>query len=338
MPARTDRRTEDAIPGRSCPLRYRHGAAALAIAPEQAVDTLYVVGGLYGNRPALAALEALAAAETVAPRLCFNGDFNWFNVDDAGFVAINQAVLRHDACLGNVEAEFDDDAGTAGCGCAYPEHVDAGIVARSNVIHARLRATARRHPTILDQLATLPMLRRYRVGQVRVGVVHGDADSLAGWHFDVDALDDHGNHGWLRQAFERAEVDVFASSHTCLPALRRFPGLPGRIVINNGAAGMPNLRDRRAGIVTRIGVGAPPCPALYGTRLGEVRIDALPLDYDAAAWERDFLANWPPESPAYVSYYGRIVAGPDHSLERARGVQPEPAQDRSANETNGTRP
>jgi len=37
-------------------LRYRYGPAALALAAEQAADTLYVVGGLYGNRPALDAL------------------------------------------------------------------------------------------------------------------------------------------------------------------------------------------------------------------------------------------------------------------------------------------
>jgi hypothetical protein len=38
-------------------LRYRYGPAALAHAPEQTAETLYVVGGLYGNLPALAAIE-----------------------------------------------------------------------------------------------------------------------------------------------------------------------------------------------------------------------------------------------------------------------------------------
>ena len=95
-------------------MRYRYGPAALALAAEQAADTLYVVGGLYGNRPALDALLQLAAQEPGPVRFCFNGDFNWFNVDDAGFAEINRTVLEHDACLGNVEAELfaaDDDAG-----------------------------------------------------------------------------------------------------------------------------------------------------------------------------------------------------------------------------------
>lgn len=50
-------------PGRSCPLHYRYHPSALAEIPEQSADTLYVVGGLYGNQPALAALTLLAAQE-----------------------------------------------------------------------------------------------------------------------------------------------------------------------------------------------------------------------------------------------------------------------------------
>jgi hypothetical protein len=65
-----------------------------------------VIGGLYGNLPALDAIEAMCAREQQPVTLCFNGDFNWFNVDDAGFPDINERVLRHDAILGNVEAEL----------------------------------------------------------------------------------------------------------------------------------------------------------------------------------------------------------------------------------------
>ena len=49
------------LPGRTCPIRYRYGAQALASAPTRVAQTLYVVGGLYGNLQALDALEALAA-------------------------------------------------------------------------------------------------------------------------------------------------------------------------------------------------------------------------------------------------------------------------------------
>jgi hypothetical protein len=307
--------TLDPSPGRSCPLSYRYGPSALANVPQQTTDTLYVIGGLYGNLPALEALSQLAAREAAPATLCFNGDFNWFNVDAAGFTAINQAVLDHDACLGNVEAELLSPDDGAGCGCAYPADVDAGTVERSNRIHARLKQTAQAHPELLRRLAQLPMLRRYRVGSTSIGVVHGDAESLAGWGFDIAALDAADKRDWIAAAFREAGVEVFASSHTCLPALRTMEG--AGVVINNGAAGMPNFAGRLCGVVTRIAVSPAPTPVLYGCRLGSLHIDALPLDYDSVAWEAAFLANWPPGSPAHVSYYRRIVDGPDHVLTRA---------------------
>ena len=36
-------------PGRSCPLHYRYAPQSLRRPPEIAADTLYVIGGLYGN-------------------------------------------------------------------------------------------------------------------------------------------------------------------------------------------------------------------------------------------------------------------------------------------------
>lgn len=305
----------DPSPGRSCPLSYRYGPSALAGVPEQPAELLYVIGGLYGNLPALEALRQLAARESAPATLCFNGDFNWFNVDDAGFDAINRAVLAHDACLGNVEAELLSPEDDAGCGCAYPANVDAGTVERSNRIHARLKRTAQAHPELLRRLEQLPMLRRYRVGTTSIGVVHGDAESLAGWGFDMAALDAADKRDWIAAAFRDARVEVFASSHTCLPALRMMEG--AGVVINNGAAGMPNFAGRLCGVVTRIAVSPAPTPTLYGCRLGSLHIDALPLDYDRVTWEAAFLANWPPGSPAHVSYFRRIVDGPDHQLTRA---------------------
>ncbi|MBK6637622.1 MAG: hypothetical protein IPG34_08035 [Rhodocyclaceae bacterium] len=206
------------VSGRTCPLRYRYHPRTLRDCPETASQTLYVIGGLYGNLPALRAIEAMAAAEAGPLTLCFNGDFNWFNSDPAGFAAINAAVLRHDACQGNVEAELYAPGDEAGCGCAYPEAVDAGVVERSNAIHARLKQTAQLYPEILQQLETLPMVRRYRVGTATVGVVHGDAESLAGWRFDITALDDPANQDWLGHAFKQAGVDITRSRFVTIKA------------------------------------------------------------------------------------------------------------------------
>jgi hypothetical protein len=293
-------------PGRVCPVRYRYGAGAIAAAPELATDVLYVVGGLYGSLPALETIEAMVAAERSPATVCFNGDFNWFDVDDAGFREVNERVLRHDAILGNVEAEFGAPDDAAGCGCAYPENVDDGVVERSNAIHARLKAAAARHPDLLERILSLPMVARYRVGALRVGVVHGDADSLAGWRFDPAALDDPGDAGWRAAAFEAAQVDVFASTHTCAPAMRRQGAAGGQLVANNGAAGMPNATGERCGLITRISVRPSPHPARYGCKSDGVHVDALAVHYDDARWRGEFLANWPEGSPAWRSYYARI--------------------------------
>lgn len=304
-------------PGRVCPVRYRYGSAAIAAAPERSAETLYVIGGLYGNLQAPQAIEAMAAAESGPVRLCFNGDFNWFNVDDAGFRAINERVLRHDAIVGNVEAELGEPSAEAGCGCAYPESVDQGVVERSNQIHAALKQTAARHPDILSRLGKLPMVARYKVGAIRVGIVHGDAEALAGWRFDVAALDDPGEQGWRAEAFAKAGVDVFASSHTCLPAARRFDLDGPKLVANNGAAGMPNALGTNFGILTRIGVSHSPHPSLYGCVMGDAVIDAIPVRYDISRWQQEFLKNWPHGSPAWLSYFNRIANGPEYRLQRS---------------------
>ena len=307
-------------PGRVCPVRYHYGPLAIAGAPEQPAETLYVIGGLYGNLQALATVEAMARVEPGPVTLCFNGDFNWFNVDDASFRAINERVLRHDAIVGNVEAELGEDSDAAGCGCAYPESVDQRVVERSNQIHARLKLTAARHPDLLRRLDELPMVARYRVGETRVGVVHGDAESLAGWRFDVASLDDPGEHAWRAEAFSKAEVEVFASTHTCLPATRGFDLDGIKLVANNGAAGMPNARGTCLGILTRIGKTPSPYACLYGHSLHDVRVDALAIHYDDPSWQQCFLKNWPEGSPAWLSYFDRISKGPDYRLEVAAAL------------------
>ncbi len=312
--------TEAGRAGRICPLRYRYGATAIARAATQSTQTLYVIGGLYGNSPALKTVLAMCAVENDA-RLCFNGDFNWFNVDDASFVAVNQTALRHDAIVGNVEAEFSSPDDDAGCGCAYPDTVDATTVTRSNLIHARLKKTAARHPDLLARIDALPMIRRYSIGDLRVGVVHGDADSLAGWRFDASALGDASDETWRVAAFASANVDVFASSHTCLPTLHVLAD-GNKAIINNGAAGMPNFAGSNFGVLTRLSTKPSPHPSLYGCVLRGLYVDALAISYDKAQWQSDFLNNWPPESAAHASYFERISNGPNYTLPVGAGDTP----------------
>ncbi len=292
--------------GRACPIAYRYGAAAIANAPLRHAETLYVVGGLYGNPSALDTVEGMARVETSPVTICFNGDFNWFNIDDATFKSINERVLKHDAIRGNVEFEFARPGEDADCGCAYPEAVDAGTVARSNRIHATLKATARKHPDLVAKLSALSLFARYQVGTAIVSVVHGDADSLAGWSFDPSELDKPENEEKIADAFRRARTNIFASTHTCMPALRQFDQ---GIIVNNGAAGMPNFRHTQSGLLTRISTQLSPHVPVYGVSASDVYIDALAINYDQTHWQQQFLANWPSESDAYVSYFDRMVNG-----------------------------
>jgi hypothetical protein len=118
--------------------------------------------------------------------------------------------------------------------------------------------------------------------------------------------------------FREARVDLFASTHTCLPAMRRFAWEGGEgVVANNGAAGMPNFAGACHGIVTRIGIAPFAGNALYSRRVAGAHVEALALRYDQASWVERFLAQWPAGSPAHDSYFRRIVAGPHYELARA---------------------
>ena len=305
----------DPQPGRTCPLHYRYGAASLRREADLRADTLYVIGGLYGNQNALDAILRLRNIEPDAV-LVFNGDFNWFDVDDESFLRINAAVLRHHAIRGNVETELLSGDAAAGCGCGYPDYVNDDDVARSNLIMDRLARTAQRHPSMSDRLSALPMNLVAKVGELAIGIVHGDADSLAGWGFGEEAIDSTA----VARMFDAAAVRVFASSHTCLPVAQVFEVARGAsVLINNGAAGMPNFAGTRHGVLSRISVRPAPArlDVLYGTVIEGVHIDAVPIDYDHAAWLAHFDAVWPAGSAAALSYRGRIVRGPAYPATRA---------------------
>ena len=311
---------ESQRPGRSCPLHYRYALADFARAPDFTAPTLYVIGGLYGNVPALEAIFELAASEPTPVTFAFNGDFNWFNVDGVTFQTINTAVLRHHAIRGNVETELADDDDSAGCGCAYPDYVDDAAVARSNDIMARLRSTARQHTDLRARLGALPMHRVAEVGGLRVAIVHGDLQSLAGWSLAEEFLEQHAVKNSVIKQLLMSKCSVVASSHTCLPvALSLRTAAGNRMVFNNGAAGMPNFRGTHFGVITRIAVSPAPVAAksLYGARTGDIHIDAMPVHYDHARWQREFLANWPIGSAAHQSYFQRITHGPDYAVTQA---------------------
>ena len=305
----------DGRPGRTCPIGYRYSPKVFDRPPEIVSDTIYVVGGLYGNVEALAAAQRLAAREEGLVSLVFNGDFHWFDVAADDFAYVTGQVLQHRALRGNVETEIASEDTGAGCGCAYPMDVSDAEVSRSNEILDRLRLTAGAFPELRARLGSLPMHLTARVAEARIGIVHGDAASLAGWGFAQDRLEDPAHARWLEAMFRDAQVDLFASTHTCLPALRDFDfgGLRGAVA-NNGATGMPNFAGTRFGLLTRIssrpfaGEGSLPGMVVRGAH-----VDAVRVEYDHERWMRRFLASWPAGSPAHASYFRRIAEGPRHA-------------------------
>jgi len=322
--------SHDNQPGRSCPPHYRYRPSDFAVPASACCEVLYVVGGLYGNVQALHRVVDLFEREHGDKRLVFNGDFHWFDIDAHAFAQIQRGVLAFDATRGNVETELaapaSRDSNGAGCGCAYPDWVGDAVVERSNRILARLRDTALSLTGACRELSKLPMWRRIDVGGHRVAVVHGDAQSLSGWGFAQETLHERLQQQRVAQWFVQAEVDLFASSHTCAPVFQNFE-LPGRasepLVLNNGAAGMPNLAGANEGLLTRIATRPfEGTQRRFGVQRGALHLDAIAIDYDDLAWRRSFLAQWPAGSDAHASYWPRISAGTDHTIDDALRIEP----------------
>jgi hypothetical protein len=321
-------------PGRSCPTAYRYQPEALAQPARLEADTLYVVGGLYGNLVALRAVLERADREPGGPAaVVFNGDFHWLDVDPEDFRAVSRSVLAHHASKGNVEAELASEDEGAGCGCAYPGYVGDDVVDRSNQIITRLRATAGRFPDLVRRMDALPQYLTAGVAGERVGIVHGDPESLAGWRLALEAMEPgdpavRRQVGWPRQPttpadlldwFGRADVSVLASTHTGLPYAQAVPdGRGRRLVINNGAAGLGNFAGTTFGVITRLSSDPrPPAGSLYGTTVGALRCDAVALRFDLDRWRARFLAQWPPGSPGHRSYLTRLTRGTHLRLQQA---------------------
>src|SRR4051794_19464699 len=150
---------DDLGAGRLCPADYRYPPAAFARSPDFEAETIYGVGGLYGNTLALDAIERMTERETGRIDVVFNGDFHWFDIGLQEFESVQRRVLVHRASRGNVETELSrsDDQARAGCGCAYPDSVPDADVERSNTILHTLRQTAANLVTCRDELAALPM-------------------------------------------------------------------------------------------------------------------------------------------------------------------------------------
>ena len=300
--------------GRVCPVDYRLAPDAFAGGPEVACDVLYVVGGLYGNPFALDAVDRLVAAEQGDVRVVLNGDLHWFDKTAENFAALERRAARYTPLVGNVEAELrrQVDVGV-GCGCAYPDCTGDDAVSRSNRIHKKLSEAVDAHPELKEPLAGRPATCTVGVAGRKVAVTHGDEQLIGGWACSRESLQDVLRQDELDRWMAANDVDVLATTHTCAPAAL---SLARGLVVNNGAAGLPNFAGQHFGLTVRV-AAAPHPDALFGAERDGLHVEAVPVRYDRDAYLAWFDGLWPAASPAAVSYRSRIVDGADDRLEDA---------------------
>ncbi len=297
--------------GRFCPIDYHIAADAFIGKVDQYCDNLYVVGGLYGNSYAFDALDELIACEQGQTTVVLNGDIHWFDYPAEDFLAIEDRLSAHLPLVGNVELELrrQEDIG-AGCGCAYPAYVSDGVVERSNSIHRTLSETVFNNPSLKERLlsraATAVCVLGDEMSGVKVAITHGDEKLVGGWDCSREALANVVRQKELSDWMQQNEVAILATTHTCAPAMIQ---LEHGVVINNGAAGMPNFESLLCGLVTRISK-QPNADALYHIEKDGVYIEAVPLRYNHEAFLAWFDDIWPTDSPAAISYRERIKSGP----------------------------
>lgn len=323
--------------GRACPLDYRIPETAFAGEPTASCDVLYVVGGLYGNPFALDAIEEMVRGEDAAQdvMVVLNGDAHWFDKTAENFALIEERIQRFVPLVGNVEAELrrQEDVGV-GCGCAYPACTTDEAVSRSNRIHRMLSVAVDEHPELKAALVGRPATMTVDVAGAKVGITHGDEKLIGGWDCSREALQDIMRQDELDAFMQANGIDAFVTTHTCAPvALMLARGL----VINNGAAGLPNFAGERFGLCIRIARDSAD-DWMFGAKIDGIFIQAVPVRYDHEAYLAWFDALWDETSPAAISYRNRIVNGADDRLADSLlgGVERGPAAEASHEQAHAT--
>ena len=273
--------------GRNCPRDYAYAPAALARAPDFSTEALYVVGrAVRQSRRARGGREAGGAG--TRGQSCSTAISIGSTPSLRGSPPSSAACVRIAPCAATSRPSSRGRTMSAPAAAAPIRKASTTAWCGAPMRSWRNCAPRCRTPRARACVG-LPMHLVAQVGALRVGIVHGDAASLAGWRFAPEALDDAANRRWLAAARAESMIDVFACTHTCLAALRDFSLQSGRLtVINNGAAGMANFSGSVFGVVTRIATSPSPQKPLYGIVRDGVHIDALALDFDQAAFLERF--------------------------------------------------
>ena len=294
--------------GRNCSLEYILQKDWTKKIKEIEEEVIYIVGGLYGNSYALEIINKMAQNEN--EKVIFNGDMHWFDVDKEDFLKVEKLSKGSIKLLGNVEFELLNNTSFLGCGCNYPEDVSDGVVERSNIIHNMMKENIKGDQILNDIKKRSKILVLDFFGK-KIAITHGDEKSMSGWECSIDNLKLESRKKELDNWFKENDIDILATTHTCLPVVYEN----GRnIVINNGAAGMANIQTETFGLFTRIAKSKHE-KAIISREIGELFVELVKVDFDIEKFKLWFERIWSEGSPASISYKNRIINGTSLAIE-----------------------
>lgn len=298
--------------GRNCSLAYILNKNWTENIVDAKSDVLYIVGGLYGNLFALNKINELAKSENA--QIIFNGDMHWFDVKEEDFLTIEKnSEVNSTKLLGNVEYELISKDDLLGCGCNYPEDVESGVVERSNIIHKIMKENVKDNE-ILEDIKSREKTLVIRYFDKNIAITHGDEKSMSGWECSYDNLQNKKRQKELDSWFEKNNIDIMATTHTCLPVVYNNGK---NIVVNNGASGMANIINTTYGLVTRIAKTSSPL-AIISEKIGNVYIELIKIEFDINKFLEWFESVWDNDSPASISYKNRIINGTKLKIENIK--------------------
>ncbi|WP_101773280.1 calcineurin phosphoesterase [Peptostreptococcus faecalis] len=301
--------TEESVAGRTCPLDYKIEESSFDTI-EGRYDTIYVIGGLYGNKFALKKIIEMANEEynetNIMPKFVFNGDMHWFDYKYDDFIEIEKLSESGIKLLGNVEAEMIrlNDIGV-GCGCSYPDTTSDDAVERSNEIHKKLKDLATKRKDVYKELEDRKKIVNIQVGSSKVSITHGDEKYLSGWDCSLENLSKKSRQEELYDFMKSKKIDVFATTHTCAQVVLKYED---KAVYNNGASGMASVNTSLGGIITRISTNRRE-DFIVEDKINDVYIQQCIVDYDVDEFISWFDEIWNIDSPASISYRNRIING-----------------------------
>jgi len=244
-------------------------------------DTVYVVGGLFGNEHALDAVEAMAGAEIGRVEIVFAGDAHLLDVAPDAFARLERRLDGYPAIRGAVERRL------IGALPGLPPPLGAAEDAFSDIVDT-LTPAFRRDAETAERLRRLPDRFVCDVGGRRI-------------------------HVGLPEGRTAGAVTV----HPFLAEAEIRPETAGIVTVFGGTAGIGNFWGDPRGVLTRVSVRRSPHAAAYGMRSDGLFVDALHVPYDRTAALAAFDAAWPSDRAGVSDLRNRMARGGPNAISRA---------------------